>query len=199
MLFRLLGSHVAHPLRGFATLRVLHSYRRAQEDLRHQPSYSLDLSCKQLELAGSRLGLSTKAVADCVAHWMEREPLPLLARAMRKGLVEFLDEAKRSGLRLAVWSDYPAERKLAAMGIREWFDLVVTAQDPAVGRFKPDTAGLDLILATWGIPPTEALYIGDRPEVDGVAATRAGVGYLNMKSGQTFGDLPKLLVQGVAA
>ncbi len=139
-------------------------------------------------------------MAACVAHWMEQEPLRLLARSMRKGVVELLGQAKQRGLRLAVWSDYPADRKLAAMGIRDWFDMVVTAQDPAVGRFKPDPAGLDLILSRWGIARDEALYIGDRPKVDGLAASRAGVPYLNLKSGQTFEDLTKkLLVRGVAA
>lgn len=198
MLFRLIGSHLAHPLRGLETLQVLHSYRKAQELLRDQ-CHAADLAAAQVELAGTRVGLSAEAVAACVAHWMEREPLPLLARSMRKGLVELLGRAKECGLRLAVWSDYPADQKLAAMGIRDWFDMVVAAQDPAVGRFKPDPAGLKLILSSLGIAPGDALYIGDRPELDGVAASRAGVAYLNVKSGQTFDDLAGKLVRGVAA
>jgi len=199
MLFRLVGAHLAHPLLGIATLRVLQSYRKAQELLRQRPSQSGDLAAEQLQLAGARLGLNAEAIAPCVARWMDGEPLPLLARCMRAGAAELLRKAKHCGLRLAVWSDYPAHRKLAALGIREMFDIVVTAQDPAVGRFKPDPAGLDLIISTLGIQRHEALYIGDRPEVDGLAASRAGVPYLNLTSGQTFEGLSELLARGVGA
>jgi HAD superfamily hydrolase (TIGR01549 family) len=196
---RLLGSHLGHPLRGFRTLRILQAYRRAQESMRRWEIHSVELARAQRELAAESLEVSAEAVEACVATWMEREPLPLLARSMRKGLPELLAQAKQNGMFLAVWSDYPADRKLAAMGIRDWFDIVVTAQDPAVGRFKPDPTGLELILARCGVAREEALYIGDRPEVDGLAARRAGVAYLNIGSGQSFQDLLELPMREVAA
>lgn len=194
---RLLGSHLGHPLRGFQTMRMLSAYRRAQESMRRWEIHSNELARAQRELAAETLGVSPEAVETCVASWMEREPLPLLARSMRKGLPELLAQAKQSGVLLAVWSDYPAERKLAALGIRDWFDIVVTAQDPLVGRFKPDPAGLELILARCGIARDEVLYIGDRPEVDGLAARRAGVAYRNVRSGQDFQELIELPMREV--
>jgi beta-phosphoglucomutase-like phosphatase (HAD superfamily) len=63
---------------------------------------------------------------------MEQELLPLLASSKRKGTLELLGEAKRRGLKLAVWSANQVEGKLAAMGIGGFFDVVATAQDPEV-------------------------------------------------------------------
>ena len=104
-----------------------------------------------------------------------RSPLNLLARSLHEGVVRLLQAARRRGLRLAVFSDYPATGKLAAMGIADFFDAAVSAQDPDVQRFKPDPRGLEVTLHRLGVEKQEALYIGDRPELDGVAASRAGV------------------------
>jgi HAD superfamily hydrolase (TIGR01549 family) len=194
--FRLLAAYLAHPLDGVTAWQVLRRYRQAQEMLRSRTEPSNDLGGEQMRLACSRLGLNVEAVAPLVTRWMDREPLPLLRRFRRAGAAELLREAKKSGLRLALWSDYPAERKLEALGIREYFDLIVTAQDPAVGCFKPNPAGLNLILSSWGIRGHQALFIGDRSDVDGVAAQRAGVPYLQFGGRRVFEGLSALLAGG---
>jgi phosphoglycolate phosphatase-like HAD superfamily hydrolase len=51
----------------------------------------------------------------------------------------------------------------------------VTAQDPEVQRFKPHPRGLEVTLGRLGVSKREAIYIGDRADVDGEAAGRAGV------------------------
>jgi FMN phosphatase YigB (HAD superfamily) len=106
---------------------------------------------------------------------MEDAPLDLLRPAIRVDLAGFLRAARGMGLRLAVWSDYPAARKLEALGLAEYFDIVVCAQDSAVRRFKPDPRGMEVLLERLSLSADEIIYIGDRPEVDGVAAMRAGV------------------------
>jgi FMN phosphatase YigB (HAD superfamily) len=95
---------------------------------------------------------------------------------------------------LAVLSDYSADRKLAAMGLAHFFDVVVTAQDPEVQRFKPDPAGLELVLQRLAVRMSEAVYIGDREDVDAVAASRAGMQYFILSERQGFGELSKLLI-----
>ena len=49
---------------------------------------------------------------------------------------------RRDGLRLGVVSDYPARRKLDALGIADRFDAVVSAQDERVRSFKPNPRGI---------------------------------------------------------
>ena len=198
MLCRLLRVHLTSPVQGVLTLRALRSYRRAQEELRRTPPDSADIATAQIQLAARRVGVSAKVLAAWVARWMEQEPLPFLGSSVRKGTIELLQAAKKSGLRLAVCSDYPVERKLAAMRIADYFDVVVTAQDPRVQRFKPDPKGLELAIRELAIQKEEAVYIGDRADVDAVAASRAGIQHFILSRTQTFGRLSELLGQSHA-
>ena len=195
MLYRILRANLTSPMQGMATLQALRSYRKAQEELRRSPSGSGEIASAQLILASRATGMSPEVIASHAARWMEEEPLSLLATWMRKGTLALLQAARRSGLKLAVCSDYPADRKLAAMGIAGLFDVVVTAQDPDVQRLKPDPHGLEVTLRRLAVTSSEAVYIGDRPDVDGQAASRAGMRHFIVGRGQGFGELSKLLIQ----
>ena len=195
MLYRILRANLASPMRGMITLQALRSYRKAQEELRHSPPDSGEIASTQLLLAGRKAGVSPEIVASYVARWMEEEPLSLLATWMRRGTLALLQAAKRSGLKLAVCSDYPADRKLAAMGIAPFFDVVVTAQDPEVQRLKPDPRGLEVALQRLAVRSNEALYIGDRADVDGEAASQAGIKHVIVHGNQDFSELSKLLLK----
>lgn len=176
MLQRLLLAHWNRPLEGLRTLRALQSYRRAQEHLRESAdAVDSNLAVAQLMVACRDCGLDRQTLASLVNHWMDQKPLDLLIAARREGVIELLDLGRKRGWKLAVLSDYPADQKLEAMGIREYFDAVVCAQDPRIGRFKPDPRGLLETLGRIGVAAGEALYIGDRVEVDGEAAARAGM------------------------
>jgi HAD superfamily hydrolase (TIGR01509 family) len=173
MLLRLLGSHLLRPLQGWRTIRVLSAYRHAQESLRVETAG--DVGAAQIAMAAERTGCDPAEVATCVERWMEREPLPLLRRFRSAGLEDFLRACKAQGLRLAVLSDYPATAKLEALGIADYFDLVLCAQSPDIGVFKPHPRGLLVALQRLGVAPHECLYVGDRAEVDAVAADAAGI------------------------
>ena len=173
MLRRLVGAHVARPVTGWRTAAVLRAYRRAQEDLRHQPRGNP--AAKQAEIASAQTGASPEFVRQCVTRWMETEPLPFLPACRYPGLVGFLKTCRLRGLRLAALSDYPAEAKLRVLGIADAFDLTLCAQSPEIGRFKPDPRGLQVALDRLSVTPEQAIYIGDREEVDAAAASAAGV------------------------
>lgn len=195
MLYRILRCHLANPAQGLATLRALHCYRTAHEKLRSAPPDYADVASAQVLLASKAAGIRPETLASCVARWMEQEPLPLLASWMRPGTVGLLQAARRAGLKLAVCSDYPADRKLAAMGIAGFFDVVVTAQDPEVQRLKPDPRGLEVALQRLAVRNDEALYVGDRTNVDGEAAARAGIRYVILRAGQSLNELSTLLIR----
>lgn len=175
MFLKLAGAYALRPLEGWRVSRVLRGYRRAQEALRLTAEGPADLETLQRELAARASGCDIETVAQCVERWMRREPDGVLRRCMDPGVPEFLEKAAAQGLGLAVLSDYPAESKLEAMGIRSFFQQVVIAQDPEVLRFKPDPRGLEIAMRRLGVAKEETLYVGDRFEVDGVAARRAGV------------------------
>jgi FMN phosphatase YigB (HAD superfamily) len=174
MLLRLLRHAVSNPGAAIATFRVLRAYRRAQEHLRGVPVQG-GLAAAQLRFACERSGQTEDVVAKIVAQWMDVEPLGLLRRFVEPALPGLLAAARRRGLRLGVLSDYPAAAKLEAMQLAEFFDVVVSAQDEAVNCFKPDPAGLAHVLRKLNAHPSQALYVGDRHEVDGAVARAAGV------------------------
>jgi HAD superfamily hydrolase (TIGR01509 family) len=174
MLWKLLAAALSNPFAAVGTFRALSAYRHAQERLR---GIEVDgaIAAAQLRLACERSGQSEDVVSRIVARWMEREPLPLLERYVEPALRGLLAAARERGIRLGVFSDYPAAAKLEAMRLSEFFDVVVTAQDAEVNRFKPDPSGLAEALRRLGAAPDEALYVGDRHEVDGAAARALGV------------------------
>jgi FMN phosphatase YigB (HAD superfamily) len=174
MLFKLLRELLVRPLAGLATLRALRAYRHAQEALRDADSGE-SIAAAQLRIAVERTGLAEERVAAIVARWMDREPLPLLGRFVAPEVKTFLAAARGRGLRLGVLSDYPAAGKLDALGLGGLFDVVVSAQDAEVNRFKPHPTGLLEVLRRLDVAPAQALYVGDRPDVDGGVARAAGV------------------------
>ena len=178
MLVRLLRAHAGQPAQGLRTMRALQAYRRAQEHMRRSPEAvggNGDTAAGQLRLACLWSGLAPGELRPYVERWMHTEPLDLVARAAQPGLADFLAEARRRGLRLAVLSDYPPAAKLAALGVDHYFEAAVCAQDADVRAFKPSPRGIRVALERLGVAPGEALYVGDRPQVDAAAAAAAGV------------------------
>jgi putative hydrolase of the HAD superfamily len=174
MLLMLLREAIVHPGSGMSTFRSLKAYRRAQELLR-ETDVNEPLSAAHLRLACKHSGQTEEVVARAVARWMDREPLPLLERLVEPALRRLLEAARGRGLRLGVFSDYPATAKLEAMRLTEFFSAIVSAQDPSVNRFKPHPSGLAETLRRLDAPPQRALYVGDRHDVDAPAARAAGV------------------------
>lgn len=172
MLGALVKAHALRPAHGWKTAAVLSAYRRAQEDLRHAAEST---AAAQIEIACAKTGSTPEFARACVERWMESAPLAFLPRYVQPGLPAFLEACRRRGLRLAALSDYPAEAKLRAMGIDAAFELALCAQSPDIGRFKPDPRGIHVTLERLGVPANQALYVGDRPDVDAAAASAAGI------------------------
>jgi FMN phosphatase YigB (HAD superfamily) len=174
----LLAGHVATTA-DFLTPRILRKFRRLREDMatRRQRDFDIPLH----EECAQGFGINVPTVRRVVSDWIERRPLPHLARCRVAGVDTFFDSLKRSGVAIAVLSDYPARAKLLALGLEA--DVVVAATDPELGIMKPDPAGLELVLSRMGVPPHRALMIGDRDDRDGAAARQAGVAFLHRGAG----------------
>lgn len=189
ILWRLAVFGFRHPLQCQRHLRAVRAYRHAQEWLRANPGDSLNLAASQIHRAAAATGLEESEIRQAVHRWMETAPLDLLQAARTPGLLEFLREVRSGGLRTGAVSDYPAHAKLAALGVRDLFDAVVCAQDAGVQVFKPEPAGIQLALQQLGVTPENAVYIGDRPEVDGEAARRAGVRFVRIGPADGYGTV----------
>lgn len=174
MAVEMLTLPITRPLATTAVLRTLRSYRNAQEDLRgHEGEDSI--ATAQIAQAARDSGLSHADVEAIVTEWMIERPLKYLGRYIRPGVGSTLDMLARAGVRTGLLSDYPANRKLEALGLAGRFEPVLCSSDREINRFKPDPRGFLVAAQRWGLPPSEVLIVGDRYEVDYVGARAAGM------------------------
>jgi FMN phosphatase YigB (HAD superfamily) len=174
MAWRLTIFALSRPFLGQKTIQVLRAYRRAQENLRGSDAGSQS-ALRQVETAAQMTGYAPEFVKHCVSRWMEDEPLRFVAESRYPGVIEFFDWASRRNLRLAVISDYDPREKLRALALDSYLSAVVWAQQDEIGVFKPNPRALRVAAARLGIEPAEAIYVGDRADVDVSAALAAGI------------------------
>lgn len=182
MIFLLFLMNITSPKELIKKIRVIYKYRKAQEILRSSDQGLKDCSKRQIDLAAKITGESSADISKIITEWFINRPLPYLRFCRRKGVDSFVDLLHKKGFKLGVFSDYPAEEKLNAMGIKKYFSTIVSGSDTEVTGFKPNTNGFTISAGRMGLDPSEVLYIGDRAGVDGAGATEAGMPVVILKS-----------------
>jgi HAD superfamily hydrolase (TIGR01549 family) len=151
-------------------VRVLRAYRKIRERLSDERAE--DFGGRLIGETVAETGRSAAEVRAIAAEWLDRRPLPYLARSRYAGLTELFAGLRRHGKAIGVLSDYPADAKLAALGLVA--DHVVCADDGEIGVLKPHPRGLQTVIRRAGVTPAATLMIGDRAERDGLAAREVG-------------------------
>ena len=129
----------------------------------------------------SRRAVAARAAGRLDPAWESDVPVRLEAEARlllpvirrrgpRAGAADLLTRLRPRTL-IAV-SDFDAEAKLGALGLRHHFDHTYAAE--RYGALKPDPTVFRAALADLGIAPSTLLHVGDRPDTDGLAARAAG-------------------------
>ena len=190
----LLARHLmTHPPQA-KLLRTIATYRKCRDELAEEEAENV---CElQYQRPAAVLGMEAAQIESQVRPWIEEIPLQVLPRCRYPHVEEVFDRLRRQGRALAVYSDYPVEEKMDALGLRA--DLCLSSVDSEVDRFKPHPAGLALILERFRVEPREALMIGDRDDRDGEAARRLGVPFLRRgderkRSPRSFASYRELL------
>lgn len=159
--------------KGKTIVRVLRSFRQYREqDACLHAETSLQ---SQYNWVAQRLGLKSNLVKDIVEAWMFRRPLKHLGACRYPGVGHLFAKLKAQGVKIGVFSDYPAREKLTAMGLEA--DCYLCATDNSVRQLKPSPKGLLHCCRQLNVAPDKALYIGDREELDGRCAKAARVSY----------------------
>jgi putative hydrolase of the HAD superfamily len=174
MALELAALAVRRPLQAPVSWRVLSEFRKAQEALRGQET-GRGGAIEQLELTARRTGMTVDQVEAIVTEWMMERPLKHLPRCRAEGLLPLLDFLSGRGIKMGVFSDYPPNLKLQALGIGGRFSVVLCSTDPAVGMFKPHPRGFQVASTRWQVDPSEVLVVGDRPDADAAGAAAAGM------------------------
>lgn len=187
MLVELALAPLAGPTRAWRATRLLRAFRAERERLRELGHPEEPLAQLQYERPAGRLRVDAGELARTVADWMFERPLRHLAPCARPGLRESLERLHAAGLRLGVFSDYPVAAKLAALGVDGYFHVALDATDPDVNAFKPHPRGFEVAAARLGVAPDEALYVGDRRDVDvaGAHAARMHAAWIGRRAARS--------------
>lgn len=189
-----------HPIRTYGDLRILAVYRRIQESLRSR-ALDADGSDDPQEIPTSRAtGQSRERIRDAVERWMNRTALRLIPWVARRRLIRHVRKWHSAGIPIGVYSDYPSEKKLRALGLYFLVEKAVSSTDPGIRSFKPDPRGFLEAARNIGVPPRDAVFVGDRADTDGRGASRAGMQVLLLgrwtTSRASLRQLDRILSQG---
>ncbi|MEZ6017443.1 MAG: HAD family hydrolase [Planctomycetota bacterium] len=175
MLVELALAPLSGPVRALRVTRMLAAFRKEREHLRALGQSAESLEALQYARPAARIGVPEPAMRAAVAEWMFERPLRHLGPCARRGLDAGLRRLSEAGLKLGVFSDYPVDAKLGALGVRARFSTCLDATAPEVNAFKPHPAGFAAAAARLGVAPHETLYVGDRLDVDVAGAHAAGM------------------------
>lgn len=171
-------------LLGAPAINTLRVFRRLHETLREDwlanPALEFHPSPfeEQLRRAANIANVDLETVRAHVDEWMIERPSKWMRRFERVELITRIAEFRALGGKTALVSDYPAERKIEAMGYRQLFDTVVSSGDhPRLRRLKPAADPFLFAAEELGVLPVDCLVIGDRDDADGGSARAAGMAF----------------------
>lgn len=108
------------------------------------------------------------------ARYRSESDALILQQPVLPGVVDYLDDACRLGLRLAVASSSPhswVDTHLSRLGLADRFDVIICRDDVPPGRTKPHPDLFLKALEVLGLQADEAVVFEDSP--NGVNAARA--------------------------
>jgi FMN phosphatase YigB (HAD superfamily) len=186
MMMELAARPFAAPRSLSRRLRVLSAFRRAQEQLRHQSGAEF-IGMAQIQRTAHETSVPAPEVEALVEEWMLRRPLKYLRRLRAAGLLEMLALLDRHRVPAGVYSDYPPEAKIDALGLSGRFAFALASSDPKIGTFKPHPRGFLRACERWHLHPREVLMVGDRADTDGAGAAAAGMPCVIIGRGRSSG------------
>ncbi|MCM1122816.1 MAG: HAD family hydrolase [Eubacterium sp.] len=186
MLLYLLG-HLLRQPSCVGDLFLIKRYREVREkwkDYEQKTSFPADMALtdRQYEFVAREKGISAQRVKEAVRFFMQEAPLTLLPDYKDTILASTIEKLKQKGILIVIYSDYPVEDKLRALGITA--DRCFTSGDEKIDCMKPDPKGLRVILEDLGLNAGDAVMIGDRYEKDGLAAIGNEMDYIIVSASQ---------------
>lgn len=180
MMFYLLGHLLRHPS-AIGDMLLIKRYREIREKwetCEQMMSFPADMSLedRQYAFVAAQKKVSAKRVSDAVRFYMQEAPLALLPDYKDTILSDAIEHLRRKGVQIIIYSDYPVEEKLRALGIDA--DACFTSADDRINCMKPDPKGVKVILETLGLSAADAVMVGDRYEKDGLSAIGSQMDYI---------------------
>lgn len=166
MALKLFMHIVTRGISGIRDVKMVSEFRRKREN----EALSKDVIVQSLSKKYSTSAEYTDAV---ITDWLMKIPLSLLPKYKNEALCKRLLDLQKNGIKVVVFSDYPADDKCRVLGLSS-FDTF-HADQPEIGELKPSPKGILYIMEKYGITDkSQVIMIGDRESRDGMSADRAG-------------------------
>ncbi|HZJ88813.1 MAG TPA: HAD family hydrolase [Sphaerochaeta sp.] len=150
-------------------------YRRVQEMVPTEPASREGLLTRQAKLVADFLqtddivAVKDKIDSQFYGAW-ERTFLSIKAY---RGLRETLENVAESGVKIALFSDFPIADKPETLGIRDLVSVALSSEES--GYLKPSKHAFARLLAELDCEAEAVLYVGDSYEKDCEGAKRIGM------------------------
>lgn len=169
-----LGRYIFQNKHAIRNIKIISHFRRTREELASNEADNVFQ--RQLIIPANYLSVPPQLIEELVDEWIYRRPLKYML-ACRFPLVDTFFEALRvRGTKIGIFSDYPVEKKLAALGLRA--DATCYSLEPGLDRLKPQTLGLETIVNRLSLDKSDCVFIGDRDSHDGKCARLFGMPFL---------------------
>jgi len=169
-----LGAYILKNKNGIRDLRILHYFRKVREELAENEASNV---CnQQFEKVAKKLSLHSEQIADAVERWIYKKPLKYMEISRFDMVDVFFDILRIHGLKIGIFSDYPIDEKLAALKLKA--DAKCYSLESGLDKLKPQTLGLETVIARLSLSKSECVFIGDRDSRDGLCARRLGVSFI---------------------
>jgi putative hydrolase of the HAD superfamily len=133
-----------------------------------------DFYSVQARIVADLAGIDPAGARARVENLVYRGWEPLFKKIkLFSGVRETLDAFRQAGLKQAVLSDFPPERKLAYLGLSGYWDALLCSE--RTGRLKPDPRPFEELAESLGLPPAQILYVGNSRPYDMAGAKRVGM------------------------
>lgn len=175
---------ITHP-KSVSDIFLIKKYREVRENwemCEKEMVFNQDISLddRQYEYVAQKKNVGAEKVKKAVAFFMLDAPLSLLPRFRDEILTSQINILRENKVKVVVYSDYPVENKLKALGIEA--DYCFTSADENISSMKPDPKGLAYIMQVLKLSKDDIIMIGDRYEKDGLAAINNDVDYIIVSS-----------------
>lgn len=188
--------HFLFHLKKFKELLAVWLFRRYREE----SEYKNKSIAETQALVAEKLSMHNAVVKNAIEKWIFEEPLVAVQKSVYRDVIEFIRQEQSDGTKIAIYSDYPAHKKLETLGVKA--DFVFCSDDENIGELKPSQKAMNYILETIGVSYCETdevasitagtatsasvaisdiVYIGDRDSKDGESARLVGIKYIDVK------------------
>ena len=103
-------------------------------------------------------------------------------------VIDTLKTLRENGVKLALMSDFPPDKKIEYLGLSGLWDAVMCSE--TIGRLKPDPLPFIELQKTLNLPADEILYVGNSFSYDVLGARKIGMktAWIRQKSMYFFPD-----------